>query len=80
MKFDELALSTLTEVSALIRKRQVSPVELTEAMLARIEKIDPKLHSYATVTPDVALGQAKAAESEIGQAAGAGRSMEFPSV
>ena len=67
MKFDELALSTLTEVSALIRKRQVSPVELTEAMLARIEKIDPKLHSYATVTPDVALGQAKAAEHEIGQ-------------
>ncbi len=67
MKLDELALSTLTEVSALIKTRQVSPVELTEAMLARIEKVDPKLHSYATVTPDVALSQAKAAESEIGQ-------------
>jgi amidase len=67
MKFDELALSTLTEVSALIKKRQVSPVELTEAMLARIEAIDPKLHSYATVTPDVARSQAKAAELEIGQ-------------
>ena len=67
MKLDELALSTLTEVSALIKTRQVSPVELTEAMLARIEKVDPKLNSYATVTPDVALSQAKVAESEIGQ-------------
>ncbi len=36
-------------------------------MLARIEAIDPKLHSFALVTSDVALGQAKAAESEIGQ-------------
>ena len=52
MKLDELALSTLTEVSALIRTRQVSPVELTKAMLARIETVDPKLHSYALVTPD----------------------------
>jgi amidase len=67
MKLDELALSTLTEVSALIRTRQVSPVELTKGMLARIEAIDPKLHSYATVTADLALSQAKAAEAEIGQ-------------
>ena len=67
MKMDELALSTLTEVSTLIRTRQISPVELTKAMLSRIERIDPKLHSYATVAPDLALGQAKAAETEIAQ-------------
>src|SRR5258708_9891385 len=67
MKLDELALSTLTEVSALIKKRQISPVELTKAMLARIETINPKLHSYATVTSELALSQAKAAEAEIAQ-------------
>ena len=66
-KLDELALSTLTEISALIKARQISPVELTQAMLARIERIDPKLHSYATVTPELALAQAKAAEAELAQ-------------
>ena len=65
MKLDQLGLSTLTEVSALIRTRQVSPVELTKAMLARIETVDPKLHSYALVTADLALAQAKAAEAEL---------------
>jgi amidase len=64
-KLDELSLSTLTEVSALIKARQISPVELTDAMLGRIEAIDPKLHSYATVTPDLARRQAKEAEAEI---------------
>ena len=61
----ELALATMTEVSALIRTGKLSPVEVTEAMLARIATIDPKLHGYALLTPEIARSQARAAEAEI---------------
>jgi amidase len=60
-----LHYATLLEVAAAIRLRRVSPVELTRSMLDRIAKLDPALHSYATVTPELALAQAKAAEAEI---------------
>lgn len=61
----DMCLSSLTEVAALIRARKLSPVELTRAMLDRIAKLDPGLHSYVTVTEDHALQQAAAAEREI---------------
>jgi amidase len=61
----DLHYATLVEVAAAIRSRKVSPVEVTRAMLDRIAKLDPALHSYATVTPELALAQAKAAEAEI---------------
>ena len=61
----ELCTKTLTEVSGLIKNKEVSPVELTQAMLDRIANLDGKLHSYITVTSDLALEQAKAAEQEI---------------
>lgn len=62
---DQLALLTLTEISTLVRMREISPVELTTTMLERIEAIDPRLHSYALVTPELALDQARVAEAEI---------------
>ena len=40
----------------------LSPVELTEAMLERIERLDGELHSYVRSTPEIALAQARAAE------------------
>jgi amidase len=60
-----LHYATLTEVADAIRTREVSPVELTREMLDRIARLDPDLHSYATVTPDLALAQATRAEKEI---------------
>ena len=57
---------SLTEVSALLRQRQLSPVELTRAMLDRIARLDTRLHSYITVLPEAALAQATIAEREIG--------------
>ena len=56
---------TITELAALIKAREISPVEVTEAMLRRIEQIDGKYKSYATVMADQAQSAAKAAESEI---------------
>jgi len=63
----ELCSKTLTEVAGLIKKKDVSPVELTQAMLDRIAALDGKLYSYLTVTADLALQQARAAEQEIGK-------------
>src|SRR5689334_4527785 len=57
----------LTQIAQLIQARKVSPVELTQAMLARIEALDRRLHAYAVVTPELALRQARTAEEEIGK-------------
>lgn len=58
----ELALA---DVAALIRSRQVSPVEVTEAALQRIERLNPRLNALWTVTTELAREQARAAETEI---------------
>jgi len=55
----------LTEIAHLIQTRKVSPVELTQSMLERIEALDRRLHAYALVTPELALEQARKAEDEI---------------
>jgi len=56
---------TAGELSARIRKRELSPVELTEAYLARSESIGSKLNAYATLTRERALREAREAEAEI---------------
>jgi amidase len=61
----ELCTKPLMEVAGLIKKREVSPVELTQAMLDRISAYDSKLYSYLTVTSELALQQARAAEQDI---------------
>jgi aspartyl-tRNA(Asn)/glutamyl-tRNA(Gln) amidotransferase subunit A len=56
---------TIAETAALIGKRELSPVELTESRLARIERLDGKLHSFIRVLREPALAAARAAETEI---------------
>ena len=58
----DLPSATIAETAELIRKRELSPVELTRATLDRIETLNPKLQSFTTVTPDYALAKAAAAE------------------
>jgi len=65
MSRDDLCWRTLTEVGAMLRRREISSVELTKAMLARIETVDARLHSYITVLTDAALAQAKSADAEL---------------
>ena len=60
-----LHYASLTEVARLIELRKISPVELTQIMLDRIETVDPRLRSYATVNGDQALAAATKAEQEI---------------
>ena len=55
------------EASELLRKRKLSPVELTKKCLAQIEKLNPTLNAFITVTAESALVQARSAEDEIGR-------------
>src|SRR5260370_27143815 len=61
----DLAFASIEEIGKLFRKRKLSPLELTKLMLARIEHLNPKLNAYITVTAQLALAQAKKAESEL---------------
>jgi aspartyl-tRNA(Asn)/glutamyl-tRNA(Gln) amidotransferase subunit A len=56
---------TIAEAARLIEKRELSPVELTESRLARIERLDGRLNSFIRVLADDARASAKAAETEI---------------
>ena len=56
---------TIAEASALIGKRELSPVELVQSRLARIERFDSKLNSFIRVLGDQALVAARSAEAEI---------------
>lgn len=58
---------TALEQAALVRSGQVSPVELVEYALARIDTINPRVQAFATVTADLALAQAKDAEARARQ-------------
>ena len=59
-----------------IRAKELSPVEVVEAVLARMDNLEPRLHAFCTPTPDVAretakrLEQALMAGSEVGPLAG----------
>lgn len=55
----------LVELARRIHSKEVSPVEVTRAQLARIEALDGQLRSYALVLPEQALAQARQAEAEI---------------
>jgi amidase len=61
----DLHYQPLHAVADLIARREVSPVELTRATLARIERLDPSLSSFLRVLPERALAAAAEAEREI---------------
>jgi len=60
---DDLAYLTAAELTPLFRSGRLSPLEVAEASLTRIAKLDPKLNSYITVTGDRARHQARSAEA-----------------
>jgi aspartyl-tRNA(Asn)/glutamyl-tRNA(Gln) amidotransferase subunit A len=62
---DRVFFLPIRELADRIRERKLSPVELAEAFLERSERIGGKLNAYATITRDLALQQARAAEREI---------------
>jgi aspartyl-tRNA(Asn)/glutamyl-tRNA(Gln) amidotransferase subunit A len=61
----ELHYLSIAETAELIRARKLSPVELTDALLKRIECYQPQLSAFITVTGDIARAEAKRAEQDI---------------
>ena len=61
----ELSELSVAELSELIDRRQISPVDLTNACLDRIDASNPAVNAFVTVQADVAREEARAAESAI---------------
>jgi aspartyl-tRNA(Asn)/glutamyl-tRNA(Gln) amidotransferase subunit A len=62
---EDILYLSVRELGERIRSGTLSPVELTESFLTRSEALGPKLNAYATITRELALQQADAAEKEI---------------
>ena len=65
MKTDELCFLSIAQLAEQIQKRAISPVEVTQAYLNRVQALDGQLNSYLTVTAEQALQEAKTAEEHI---------------
>ena len=65
MANDDLCWLSAVELARAIKRKKVSPVEVMDAVLARIARLDPTLHAYCTLTAETARRQARAAERAI---------------
>jgi aspartyl-tRNA(Asn)/glutamyl-tRNA(Gln) amidotransferase subunit A len=65
MHSEALVYLSAVELAGLIRRKQVSPVEVVEAVLARIERLNPRLNAYCIVTADAARTAAREAEAAV---------------
>lgn len=63
----ELCWVPATELAALIRRKKVSPREVVDAILARIDAVNPRLNAYVTLTAEQARKEARAAERALGK-------------
>jgi len=67
MNATDLCYTPATQLARLIRAKQLSPVELTRAVLERIERLNPVVNAFCTLTADAALQAARAAEQAVMQ-------------
>lgn len=65
MQHDELAFMPAADLAGAIRKKQVSPLEAMATVLGRIDRVNPRLNAYCTVTGDAARAEARAAEAAV---------------
>ena len=61
----DLTFLAAATMAALVRAKEISPVELVEAHLQRIEQLNPRLNAFVQVDADAALGQARIAEAAV---------------
>ena len=69
MASESVCILDLVEIGQRVQAKQLSSAEVTQAVLDRIARLDGRLKSYATLTADLALTQAKQADIEIGRGA-----------
>src|SRR3979490_2967839 len=58
---------SIRQLAPLLQRKEISPLEVTRTCLERIEKLNPALNAFITVTADSALAEARRAEAEIGR-------------
>jgi aspartyl-tRNA(Asn)/glutamyl-tRNA(Gln) amidotransferase subunit A len=63
----DLAYLSISELSDRIRNKDISPVEVVQATLARIDQLEPQLNAFNTVFADQAVAEARQAEADIGR-------------
>src|SRR3954471_15810150 len=62
----DLAYAGVARQAALVRSREISPVELVELHLRRIERLEPRLNAFRVVFAERALAEARQAEGRVG--------------
>jgi aspartyl-tRNA(Asn)/glutamyl-tRNA(Gln) amidotransferase subunit A len=72
MPSNEICQMSAVELAAHIRDQQLSPLEVVDAVLARMERLEPHLHAFCTPTPDLARAEAKRIEQSITRGDGVG--------
>ncbi|MFX1294660.1 MAG: amidase [Promethearchaeota archaeon] len=65
MKNDDIFFISACEITEVIRRQEISALEITERFIERIEKINPIINAYCTLTFDIAKEQAKKADKVI---------------
>jgi len=73
MDEETLAYTPATELAALIREKQISPVEVMQSTLARIERLEPRINAFAHLAADAAMDGAKKAEAALMKGESIGR-------
>lgn len=74
----DLSQQTIHELAPQLKSKKISSVELTKSVLERIEKIDPKIDTFLTICPDLALKQAEAVDDQISKGNYKGPLMGIP--
>ncbi len=59
MTHAELCFASAVEITTLVREKKISPIEVTETFLTRIDKSNRKINAYVTVTPELARAAGK---------------------
>ena len=67
MASEELFYATIRDIGSRLRRRAISPVELTQALLGRVARLDKTLNAFVTLTGDRAMADARAAETALGR-------------
>ena len=75
---DNSTYVSVREMSESLRRREVSSVELTQLHLGRISSLDPSLGAYLTVSSELALSQARDADSRLAASEEAGPLLGIP--
>jgi aspartyl-tRNA(Asn)/glutamyl-tRNA(Gln) amidotransferase subunit A len=69
---DEICRMDARTLAAQIKRKRIKPIEAVDAVLARMERLEPELHAFCTPTPDLARAQARRLGARIARGSSAG--------